>query len=823
MQQSEHHCFHCSLPVPKGSDYFVRIDQTPQAMCCPGCQAVAQAIIDGGLGDYYRHRTTNSITSQSLVPQELQQLKVYDQEEVQRSFVYRDTRHGEHERQASLILEGIVCAACVWLSERHINALPGVLEFRVNYSTHRASVRWDNEHIQLSDILLAISAIGYLAHPFDAGRQERVYKQERASALKRLAVAGLGAVQVMMLAVALYAGEYQGMELRLEVFLRWISLIIATPVVLYSARPFFTAALRDLKRYQLGMDVPVALAISSAYLASVWATLMQSGEIYFDSVTMFTFLLLGGRFLEMGVRHRTGQAAEELVKLLPAMATRVQGEVEEVVPVAQLLPGDRVWVKPGETIPADGCVLQGRSRVDESLMSGESLPLSCGVGDAVVGGTVNVASPLLVEIRKVGEDTVLAAIQRLLHRAQSEKPHLAALADRVAGVFVAAILLMATLVGFFWWQHAPQQAFWIVLSLLVVTCPCALSLATPAALAAATGSLTRMGILTTRGHALETLARTTHMVLDKTGTLTTGRLTLTAVEVIGNEDRERCLAIAAALEKFSEHPLAKPLIEAVTNPPRAEVVVAVPGQGLQGDVAGVMYRIGQADYVLALQPEGLVATDILPKPGRVLLGNEQQILASFELGDDLRPGAHSAIKALKKLGIQPLLYSGDSHQAVARVAEELAIDTAVARMTPEDKLAAMKALQQQGAIVAMVGDGVNDAPVLAGAQVSLAMGSGTQLAQASADMVLLSEQLAHLPHAVEMARDSVRIIRQNLAWALLYNGIALPLAALGYVAPWMAAIGMSASSLVVVLNALRLNRQPAKRQPSVLPRVPEHA
>jgi Cu2+-exporting ATPase len=771
---------------------------------------VAQAIVDGGLTDYYRHRTATSVTAQNLVPEELHNLAIYDQPEVQRSFVTNEPRDAAEIKQASLILEGIVCAACVWLNERHVNALPGVIEFRVNYATHRAHVKWDNTLIHLSEILGAIAAIGYIAHPFDPGRQEQLYKKEKSQALRRLAVAGLGAMQVMMLAVALYAGDYQGMESRMQTFFRWVSLLIASPVVLYSARPFFISALRDLKRMQLGMDVPVALAIGGAYLASVWATLSRSGEVYFDSVTMFTFFLLAGRYLEMGARHRAGQAAEELVKLLPAMATRLTETGEEVVAVVELAPGDRVRVKPGDSIPADGRVIEGSSSVDESLLTGESLPLTRSIHDEVVGGTVNVESPLIIEVEKVGEDTVLAAIQRLLHRAQTEKPRLAGLADRVAGIFVGVILLLALLVGWWWWQHQPDEAFWIVLSMLVVTCPCALSLATPAALTAATGSLTRLGVLTTRGHALETLARASHIILDKTGTLTTGRLHLEQITLQGSLDESACLRIAAALEQASEHPVARALSHEVTDAPLAREVEAIPGQGLQGLVDGVRYRIGQPGYVCELLGQSL-DNIVEGTQTEVWLASEQGLLAVFSLSDSLRPGAAEAVADLRQLGLTPLLFSGDSEAAVAKVAQQLGMQDFCARMRPEDKLHAMHALQAKGALVAMVGDGVNDAPVLAGAQVSLAMGSGTQLAQASADMVLLSEHLPHLPRAVEMARATLRIIRQNLGWAVVYNIVALPLAAMGYVAPWMAAIGMSASSLIVVLNALRLNKQYTQR------------
>ena len=593
---NEQECFHCGLPVPKNSSYLVEIDGQERAMCCPGCQAVAKAIVDGGLTGFYQHRTETSPTARAAIPEVLQELTLYDKPELQKTFVSTDDKN---IKQASLILEGIVCAACVWLNERHISALPGVVEFRVNYSTHRARVRWDNEQIKLSDILQAIAAIGYLAHPFDASRQEAVYKKERSVALKRLAIAGLGAAQVMMLAVALYAGDYSGMDASLENFMRWVSLVIATPVVFYSARSFFSSAWRDLKVRQLGMDVPVSLAIGLAYAASCWATVMRSGEVYFDSVTMFTFFLLAGRFLEMGARQKAGQAAEELVKLLPAMATRVTDEGDETIAVTELVIGDKVRIKPGDSIPADGVILEGRSSIDESLLTGESYPLAKTVTEKVIGGTVNIESPLLIEVQKIGEDTVLASIQRLLDRAQTEKPSIAKMADKVAGVFVAFLLVLVTAVYFWWWQHEPDQAFWIALSLLVVTCPCALSLATPAAMTAATGTLTRLGVLTTRGHALETLAKVTHVVFDKTGTLTKGRLALEKIIIPSDIDEQFSLNIAAALEVGSEHPVAKVFLqnELSSESFTSKDIEAISGQGVTGLIDGVRYRLGCSSFV----------------------------------------------------------------------------------------------------------------------------------------------------------------------------------------------------------------------------------
>lgn len=814
-------CYHCGLAVPPGADFGVEIDGERRAMCCPGCQAVAEAIVANHLTDYYRYRTESAPTPEDLVPDALEHLELYDRPDLQRAFV--QSQEGRI-REASLILEGIVCAACVWLNERHVGALPGVVEFRVNYATHRARVKWDDGRIRLSDILKAIAAIGYIAHPFDPGRQEQVQKRERSIALRRIAVAGLGAMQVMMLAIALYAGEYSGMEAGLRDFMRWVSLAIATPVVLYSSRPFFVGAWRDLARRRLGMDVPVSLAIGGAFAASAWATVTGGGEVYFDSVTMFTFFLLAGRFLEMGARHRAGQAAEELVRMMPATATRIGAQGHEVVSVVELVPGDRVLIRPGETVPADGVVLSGRSSVDESLLTGESLPRGRSHGDELVGGTVNVDSPLEMEVQRIGEATVLSSIVRLLERAQTEKPRIALLADRVAGWFVAGLLAVSASVFWWWLQHRPDDAFWITLSVLVVTCPCALSLATPAAVTAATGRLTRAGLLTTRGHALETLARATHVIFDKTGTLTYGRPRLMDVRSHRELSRDRCLAIAAALERSSEHPLGKVLVEAAPEAPEARDVTATPGMGVEGVVDGRRYRVGNPDFVAGLggrtepdgdHPEGLT---------QIVLGDEDGPLARFALADRVRPDAAATVEALRRLGLEVALLSGDSPVIAARVGAELGIVDARGGLLPADKLARIRQLQGQGAVVAMVGDGVNDAPVLAGAQVSIAMGSGTQLAHASADMVLLSERLGRLRDGVVVARRTLAIIRQNIAWAILYNAVALPLAAVGWVAPWMAAIGMSVSSLVVVVNALRLTQgeaTPPSRRTRAQPGVDE--
>lgn len=809
-------CYHCGQPIPPGVTLQVTIDGQARPMCCAGCQAVAQAIVDNHLTDYYRYRTDAAQTAEDLVPQELRDLSFYDHPELQRSFVHAE--EGD-VREAALILEGITCAACVWLNERHVGSLPGVLEFRVNYSTHRARLRWDDSRIHLSQILEAIAAIGYYAHPFDPGRQEAVYQRERGAALRRLAVAGIGAMQVMMLAVALYIGESDETQGEMMQFLRWVSLVLTTPVVFYSGSTFLVSAWRDLRRRRFGMDVPVSLAILSTYFASTWATLTHSGQVYFESVTMFVFFLLAGRFLEMGVRQRAGQATEAINRLLPPMATRLGEDGDELVSVHDLEPGDRVRIRPGETVPADGTVVDGRSSIDESMLTGESLPRARAPGEPLTGGTLNVESPLIMRVERVGEDTTLSAIQRLLERAQTERPRLARLAEQGTGWFVSIVLLLTAIVGFVWWQWIDaDRAFWVVVAMLVATCPCALALATPVAITAATGALMREGLLTTRGHALETLSQVTDIVFDKTGTLTEGRLSLVGVEPLGARDEAACRRLAAILEQDSEHPVARVLARGEAGTIRAQGLTASPGHGLEGAIDGERLRIGSPRFVQELagdDPAQQARLDALvaahPEATLVLLGSAQGLLAAFLLADRLREDAVETVARLQALGLRVHLYSGDAPATVSVIAKRLGIERQAGQLTPADKLERVRALQGEGAVVAMVGDGVNDAPVLSQAQVSVAMAEGTQLAHASADMVLYSRRLAPLAGAVQKARATVRIIRQNYAWALGYNGVALPVAAVGLLTPWLAALGMSLSSLLVVVNALRLAPAGARR------------
>lgn len=790
-------CFHCGDTVPDGTNHPIHFQGQDHPACCAGCQAVAQTIIDSGLGQYYTQRDQPASRSEPLPPELSEQIRLYDDPGLQQGFVYTEPGN---IREAALLLEGIACAACIWLNEQHIGRLPGVLSVSINYSTHRARVRWDESRIHLSQILEAITAIGYRAQPYDQAREEAGWQKRRKSALFRLWVAGLSMMQVMMFAVPVYLAPEGEIEARWLVLMNWASLLLTLPVVLYSCWPFFHNSWRDLRRGRAGMDLPVSVGVLTAFVASCWATVSEQGEVYFDSVGMFVFLLLCGRYLEEAARRKAGDATERLVKLIPAFAHRLdaEGKAHEAT-VASLVPGDRLLVKPGETIPVDGLIESGSSEVSEALITGESRGLPRTTNERVIGGSVNLAAPLVIRVEKVGEATRLAAIVRLLDRALAEKPHLAQLADRVAGWFVAILLLVAAMTWLVWHQIDPARALPITVAVLVISCPCALSLATPAALVAATGRLARLGLLVTRGHALETLARITDAVFDKTGTLTQGEPGIVRIEVLaGTEDRVRFLA--AALEASSSHPLAKAFMQ--QNVATASDCATHPGGGISGWVNGEEYAIGNPAFIASFchAPAPALPSDML------FLASRQQWLAGFLLADAVRAGSKPAVTGLRDLGISSHILSGDQPAIVAALAYTLGIDHFKAAATPEGKLAHLRHLQQAGGVALMVGDGVNDAPVLAAASVSIAMGGGVDVAHAAGDMVLLGNRIEHLPVAVRIARFTRRIIRQNLFWALAYNIVAIPLAVSGMVTPWIASLGMAASSLLVVLNALRITR-----------------
>ncbi|NWA09607.1 heavy metal translocating P-type ATPase [Pseudomonas gingeri] len=807
-------CYHCALPVPAGSRFTAAVLGETREFCCPGCQAVAEAIVAGGLEHYYSHRSEASANPDVLPVQLPDELALYDRADVQQPFVHHDGELVE----ATLLMEGISCAACGWLIEKHLRNLPAVSEARLNLSNHRLQVRWIDSQLALSTLLAELRQIGYAAHPYQPDRASEQLASENRKSLRQLGLAGLLWFQAMMATMATWPEFNIDLSPELHTILRWVALFLTTPIVFYSCAPFFRGALRDLRTRHLTMDVSVSLAIGSAYCAGIWTSITGVGELYFDAVGMFALFLLAGRYLERRARERTAAATAQLVNLLPASCLRLlaDGQSERIL-LGELRLGDRVLVHPGAVLPADGRIVEGQSSIDESLLTGEYLPQPRTPGDAVTAGTLNVEGALTVEVLALGQDTRLSAIVRLLERAQSEKPRLAEIADRASQWFLLLSLIAAAAIGLLWWQLDPDRAFWIVLAMLVATCPCALSLATPTALTAATGTLHKLGLLLTRGHVLEGLNQIDTVIFDKTGTLTEGRLALRAIRPLGELDSERCLALAAALENRSEHPIAKAFGRA---PQAAEEVQATPGRGLQGRVGEQQLRIGQAAFVCELSGCAIPAPP--DTAGQwLLLGDSHGALAWFVLDDRLRGDAPALLAACRARGWRTLLLSGDSSPMVASVAAELGIDEARGGLHPDDKLQVLKQLQQQGRKVLMLGDGVNDVPVLAAADISVAMGSATDLAKTSADAVLLSNRLDALVQAFDLARRTRRVIIENLVWAALYNGLMLPFAALGWITPVWAAVGMSISSLTVVLNALRLTRLPSApaghAQPDIRP------
>lgn len=798
-------CFHCGSSAA-GGVRVVGVDGVVRSFCCGGCAAATGLIFAQGLERYYSFRSA----SDQAPRYEQRNWSIYDRDRALRSYTHL---REDGERELSVQIDGMHCAACAWLIDNSLRQLDGIRDIQVNAASARAEIRFDPTQVSLSRVLESIYTLGYEPRALSFTPGAPPWLAERRTALKRLAVAGFGMMQVMTYAVSLYAGALQGIAPDLEQLLRFVSLLVSTPVVLYAAQPFFRAAWRGLRMRTLVMDLPVALSIAAAYLWSVWATLRGYGAVYFDSAVMFTFFLLLGRFIEMSLRNGFGLQQDAIARLLPESILRITAAGEERVIPDELCAGDRVRILPGERVPADGEILCGRTEIDESMLTGESLPRAREAGERLIAGTLNLLDAVDMRITRIGQDSTLAAVSRLLERARASRPHIAETADAVAVWFVAGVLVLAVIAAFYWLRVDAARAFPTVLAVLVVTCPCALSLATPAALAAATTQLARTGLIITRGRALETLARADCVVFDKTGTLTFGQPVLTEIRLLRvNASRERCLAIAAALERHSGHPIARAFAKESPAPGVSDVRSCA-GLGIEGCVDDHRYRVGRAEYVRDLCATCVAAPQITEGRSGIFLGDTVGLLAEFVLCDELRADARAAVQQLRSLGLEPLIASGDRTAVVAGVARQLDGPRSQGDLRAADKLAYVRSLQAQRHIVAMVGDGVNDAPVLAGADVSVAIGGGTDLAKVSADIVMLGEALGPLPAGIGTARRCMRIIRQNITWAVLYNAAAVPLAASGCLQPWMAAVGMSASSLLVTLNAMRLLRLP--RSPAV--------
>ena len=791
-------CFHCNEPVLTGDQFTTIINGQAQPMCCPGCQAVSQAIMDAGLSSYYQFRSEPGNRQTALVPEQLSQYSAYDLPEVQQDFVHKQGTIDS----TSLSIDGITCAACAWLIEHKLKPVAGVTNVLVNSTTQRALVSWDSERIQLSEILQIISKIGYQAAPYQVDEQEKQSKADSRKFLLRLGLAGFATMQVMMFALALYTGYFTDLDVQFRDYFRWVSLIFAAPVVLYSAQPFYFSALRSVLSGKLNMDVSVSIAILGAYIASCIATMQGNGEVYFESVSMFTFFLLLGRYFEQAARQKASVSSSNLHKLVPLTAHLChEGEITEIA-AKQLTIGDIILVKPGEVIAADAEVVTGQSSVNEAMLTGEQMPISKRVSDKVYAGTINIEQPIEVRVTALGQDQLVAEIIRLQELASNNKPTIALIADRLARYFSGTVLSIAAITYVVWSFVSPEDAFWITLSVLVATCPCALALATPTAVTCATAIFTKLGVIPRKPGIFEKLTKINHVVFDKTGTLTCGQLSIGDVQTFAGYSSAQVLSIAAAIEQGSLHPIALAFSPFYDNQHQVDTVEHHIGLGIQASMNQKQVSIGTAQFV---SPDMLPISVKATQSQWIYLSIDNELIAKIEMLDKLRVDSLATVNALKAANIKLSIASGDNSGHVEFLAHKIGISDVHSGLSPQDKLALVNRLQQD-ANVAMFGDGINDAPVLAGANLSVAMGSGSAIAKNSADLILLGDHLSRFNDAIYVAKQTQRIIHQNLLWAFAYNIIILPLAVTGHVAPYIAAIGMSVSSLIVVSNSLRLLR-----------------
>jgi P-type Cu2+ transporter len=723
----------------------------------------------------------------------------------------------QHEK---LSIGGMRCAACSQLIEFRLRQLDGVRQFQINGALHRADISWDPKKTSLRAIIESIAALGYSALP--AGSAGALAERESKMSLWRLFVAGFAMMQVMMYAIPAYLDPVPMIDGDLtpdiDRLLKLASLALTLPVVFFSAMPFFQSAWRAMRNRHMGMDVPVSVGILVTFFASIWA-IYAGGPVYFDSLIMFVFLLLGARVIEGRAHKKSTAALRALTELVPLMAEKMPEYPANrriaQVHAAELLVGDFILIPAGAQIPVDGQVVEGLSECDESLMTGESHAVAKAAGANVIGGALNLSGTLVMRAERVGDETELSSLVRMMESAANEKPPLVQLADRQASLFLSIILLLAVAAGIAWWQIEPSRALWIAVTVMVITCPCALSLATPGVMSGAIGQLASHGVLVARGRAIETLARATHFVFDKTGTLTQGRLKLAGTHILRQGPVFGAQGIAEFVVQMASgslHPVARALVAELSGNGKASAAVQplaggiqeIAGQGLELCVEGNCYRLGNVEFVAQLHGLPLIIPADLSGKTLSALGDAQGWIALYGLEDALRDDAKNLVKFLQEHGKRVLLLSGDRPEVVAGVAAELQIETATGGLSPVQKHDAVKQLQQQGAIVAVVGDGMNDGPVLSLANVSIAMGQGAPISQARSDLVLISSRLRDLQYAVRLTSASLSLIRQNLRWAVLYNMIAIPAAVSGMLAPWHAAIGMSMSSLIVVLNSLRI-------------------
>lgn len=783
-------CYHCGLSADQADHYYALVLGQKQVMCCPGCKAVAEAIVANGLEDYYRFRTEPGAKADEDLKSTLQSLSLFDEQSIQQEFVVTQN----DTSQIQLTIGGISCAACGWLIEKQLAKLNGLVQVGVNVAAKRAFVSWLATETSLSEILRQIKDIGYHASPFQADKHEAIFQAEHKRYLKRLGLAGLMTMQVMMLSFGVYFDWFDDIDRQTLSYFNWVSLCLSTPVLIYSAGGFYTSALNALKVRMVNMDVPISIALLATYLSGIWATVQQQGQTYFESLCMFVFLLLLSRYLEHSARYKAAQTSANMLRYMPLTANLLEGAKLSPVLAKHLSPGQIILVKVGETIPVDGEIIEGEGQVDESMLTGEFVPVSKTMGDKVRGGTVNQLGTLTVQVSASLKYSLLNQIARMQAQAMADKPRIAMMADQFAQYFVAAVLLIALGSYIIWTALGNEQAFWISISVLIATCPCALGLATPTALSCAMAKLNKKGILLRRSDALEQLNQVDQIMLDKTGTLTEGKFVITRMYNVSGQADSQIMQYAASIERCCNHPISRAFSADLASYPVVNFASTL-GAGIEGQIENRHFKMGSAHFIDTDIPEHLSSCN-------VFLQQDKMLLAGFVLADTLRPDVQAMLSQFRDKNLS--LLSGDNLATVRDMARQLNISQYYAQQSPADKLQKLKSRQKQGHTVLMVGDGINDGPVMAQADIAIAMGAGSDLAKTSADIILLNNSLAGLEDLFSIAKRCKQKIKQNIVWALAYNVLVLPLAVSGLLTPWMAVVGMSLSSLIVVANSVRL-------------------
>ncbi len=819
MKSSE--CFHCHLPVTEAEDHIptLMVLGGKRHFCCLGCHAVCETIVEAGLDSYYKTRSKTEEGVNLATEEILEQLRLYDREDIQNEFVVMGQTKKSDWREASLLLENIRCPACLWLNERHIRKQEGVLEVFIDDLTQRATVKWDPKRTQLSTILEAITQIGYIARPYDPKRSDKLLEARKRRSLDKIIFAGVLGMMIMQFAAVTYilGKEPDVGKTGLPIWIilgRWISLVVTSAIMIFSGQDFFVGAWRDLKNGRFGMDVPIVLGLGFAFIGSIVTTITHHGEVYYDSIVMFIFFLLVARRWEMQGRLKAADRLDRLATIQPAMARKLDDNGQEkFVSVNELVEGDLIRILPSETTIVEAVIEQGASSFDNSILTGEVIPTLKKQGDALHAGSINIDQAVLARVSKTVQFSTITQLQKMVSQGLEKSPQTLLLTELVAKYFTLFIIIIATITALVWMWIDPSSWLPNTIAVLIITCPCALSLAAPTALSVGASRFIEKGLLPLNMAKLEALMQADVLVFDKTGTLTKGSPDLVDMQPIGSFDKQKLLGIASALSYHSVHPLAKALrLPKANHSLEAQDITNIPGVGISGQVEGQVWKLGNLEFFQELGALPSVTETLISEQqseGRIisLLGDTQSVQAIFIFADSLKQDVSQTLQNLRRNGIKEIvILSGDATQNVKVTGRQVGIDKIYGDFKPQDKMDWVQKKQNEGHKVIMVGDGLNDAPTLALADVSISFTTATDLAGNSSDFLVTTHDLAPIAQGRILARKTTNNIKQNLGWALLYNLIAIPLAALGYIPPWGAAIGMSLSSLIVVLNALRLQR-----------------